>query len=379
MSGGDTPVNPDPDTPVDPDPEPEPDISYPIGYDAYIDFTDIANRVAYSAEQQVWELEGVTVTNDKGASTSDVGDYGGSGYPARFYKSSTVTIEYPGMVELSIECVGLESKYVNGWIDSIADDNVIYAQESGGFVVIQFAEPVDSFTWEVMSAQSRAYRIYVFAEENGDTPVDPEPDQPIYGGAIYVDAQSAYAGDTVIVPVRVDNNPGIVSAKVKVYFDNTLLEFVSAVEGNFSATGYSWGDPDTVQEKGYVIINWCDATKPDSMADLLATLTFKVKDDAVAGFTTLAVEFNCEADVFNAEDKTVYFDAVSGGVDILEAPAVILGDANGDGKVNNRDLGILQQYLNEWEVSVDDKAADVNDDGKVNNRDLGILQRMLNE
>ena len=55
------------------------------------------------------------------------------------------------------------------------------------------------------------------------------------------------------------------------------------------------------------------------------------------------------------------------------------GDANGDGKVNNRDLGMLQQYLNDMEITVDLVALDLNEDGKVNNRDLGLLQRMLNE
>lgn len=60
-------------------------------------------------------------------------------------------------------------------------------------------------------------------------------------------------------------------------------------------------------------------------------------------------------------------------------PTVKPGDANGDGKVNNRDLGLFQQYLNDWEVTMDLAACDVNDDGRVNNRDLGILQQYLNE
>ncbi len=54
------------------------------------------------------------------------------------------------------------------------------------------------------------------------------------------------------------------------------------------------------------------------------------------------------------------------------------GDANGDGRVNNRDLGMLQQYLNEYAVAIDLTAVDVNGDGKVNNRDLGMLQQHLN-
>lgn len=58
---------------------------------------------------------------------------------------------------------------------------------------------------------------------------------------------------------------------------------------------------------------------------------------------------------------------------------IIRGDANGDGKVNNRDLGVLQKYLNELETAIDTKAADMDGNGKVNNRDLGQLQQHLNK
>ena len=60
------------------------------GNSAKIEFTDKANRTVYTAEQQVWEQNGITVTNDKAASTTNVGDYAN---PGRFYKSSAVTIE----------------------------------------------------------------------------------------------------------------------------------------------------------------------------------------------------------------------------------------------------------------------------------------------
>ena len=56
---------------------------------------------------------------------------------------------------------------------------------------------------------------------------------------------------------------------------------------------------------------------------------------------------------------------------------VIPGDANGDGKVNNKDLALLQQYLADWDVAIDTHVADVNDDGKVNNKDLALLQQYL--
>ena len=56
---------------------------------------------------------------------------------------------------------------------------------------------------------------------------------------------------------------------------------------------------------------------------------------------------------------------------------IVLGDADGNGRVNNRDLGLLQRYLNGWDVSVCPQA-DMNGDGTVNNKDLGLLQQALN-
>ena len=61
------------------------------------------------------------------------------------------------------------------------------------------------------------------------------------------------------------------------------------------------------------------------------------------------------------------------------APTTQPGDINNDGKVNNKDLALLQQYLSDWDVTVDTAVADVNDDGKVNNKDLALLQQYLSD
>ena len=65
--------------------------------------------------------------------------------------------------------------------------------------------------------------------------------------------------------------------------------------------------------------------------------------------------------------------------EVPEKPQYIPGDLDGSGKLNNRDLALLQQYLNEWQVVVVEIALDVNSDGKVNNRDLAALQQILNQ
>ena len=65
---------------------------------------------------------------------------------------------------------------------------------------------------------------------------------------------------------------------------------------------------------------------------------------------------------------------------IVEADYII-GDVNGDGRVNNLDLVYLKRYLADWEdypeSTIDLIAADVNGDGKVNNLDRMILTRHL--
>ena len=97
------------------------------------------------------------------------------------------------------------------------------------------------------------------------------------------------------------------------------------------------------------------------------------------GFTAITVEFSCENDMFNAAGETVLFDGVNGGVQVV-APSYLPGDVSDDGRVNNRDLGMLQQYLSDMDVKIANmNACDVTGDGRVNNRDLGVLQQYLSD
>ena len=68
-----------------------------------------------------------------------------------------------------------------------------------------------------------------------------------------------------------------------------------------------------------------------------------------------------------------------GSVDVkYKVSAAMRGDVNGDGKLNMKDLVLLQRYLNNWNVAVVDAASDMNGDGKINMKDYVLLQRLLN-
>lgn len=63
---------------------------------------------------------------------------------------------------------------------------------------------------------------------------------------------------------------------------------------------------------------------------------------------------------------------------VVAAENVVYGDLDGNGKVNNRDLGLMQKHINGSNVDINVTLADVDDNGKINNRDLGLLQQYIN-
>ena len=55
----------------------------------------------------------------------------------------------------------------------------------------------------------------------------------------------------------------------------------------------------------------------------------------------------------------------------------IIGDVNGDGVVNAKDVSTLMKYLAKWNVRIDKEQADVNNDGKINNKDVRELLKNI--
>lgn len=125
---------------------------------ATISFASTAQRTSYSTAQQIWENEGVVFTNSKGSSTSNVGDYSD---PARFYKSSNISVTAPGNITmLEFDCTGLDSKYVSPFID-------LGGVLNNGIVKISLDDPSSTVTYTSLSAQARANSLtvtYVIAD-----------------------------------------------------------------------------------------------------------------------------------------------------------------------------------------------------------------------
>lgn len=58
---------------------------------------------------------------------------------------------------------------------------------------------------------------------------------------------------------------------------------------------------------------------------------------------------------------------------------LVFGDVNSDGAINNKDLALLMQYLNEWDVVITADASDTNADGNIDNKDYALLMQYVNE
>ena len=128
----------------------------PTATSATISFASTANRTEFNASKQVWATDGLTLTNNKAASTSNVADYSN---PARFYASSSITVECARMKSIVFECSS--SSYANALKDSITG---VTASIDGSKVTVTFSTPVNSFTIEKLTAQVRVNRITVNLE-----------------------------------------------------------------------------------------------------------------------------------------------------------------------------------------------------------------------
>ncbi len=128
---------------------------------ATIIFDDASKRIVGTTSQQKWVENGITVTNDKAASTSNVN----TSYvkPIRVYASSSLTVEYPGMTK--IEITANTAAYATVVLNSISNSNATVIKNDK-IVTVTFASAVDSFVIAKLTEQTRLDSITVYATQS---------------------------------------------------------------------------------------------------------------------------------------------------------------------------------------------------------------------
>ena len=126
-----------------------------------LSFSSTANRTSWDTEHQTWEANGITVTNNKGASTSNVADYSN---PARFYKSSQLIVAATGILKIEFTCNS--TSYASVLNSSITAADGVTVAVSGSVVTVTFANPVDSYTiTSLTGGQVRMNSVTVYVAE----------------------------------------------------------------------------------------------------------------------------------------------------------------------------------------------------------------------
>ena len=157
---------------------------------ATLSFADKAQRTSFSTEQQVWEQNGITFTNNKASSTTNVADYAG---PVRLYAKSEVIVEHANtMTQIVFTCGS--SSYATTLKNSIGDA----ATASGSDVTVA----LNSTTFTVaLTAQVRVNSITVTytagGGEGGDTPALPTAEKPVFNP----ESQEFNLGESVTVEI----------------------------------------------------------------------------------------------------------------------------------------------------------------------------------
>jgi hypothetical protein len=124
----------------------------PVLATATLTFDDKAKRTTFTSSQQVWQENGITLTNDKASSTNAVADYA---KPARFYKGSKITVSAPGEIATIIfDCNS--SSYATELKNSIGSTATVSSDK----VTVEVSGS-DSFAVAKLTAQVRMDAITV--------------------------------------------------------------------------------------------------------------------------------------------------------------------------------------------------------------------------
>ena len=198
---------------------------------------------------------------------------------------------------------------------------------------------------------------------------------------ITVSGGAANPGSNVSVDISIANNPGIMAMAFCIQYDSSVFDYVDYAHGYL--TNYTITNHD---EEGIVSFVSVEDYNLRTNGKIL-TLNFHVKATAEDGDYTFKIMNNnpnkygnsLHNSFANASEQYVAVSAVDGVVTVDGDVIFKKGDVNGDGDINNKDLALLMQYVNDWDVEIYLAVADVNADGDINNKDLALLMQYVND
>ena len=222
----------------------------------------------------------------------------------------------------------------------------------------------DSSAYDASAGTWKGYRL-----KSTQEPEPSEPGEDIPENAVLISAEeiAASAGREVRIMLKLSNNPGINSLRLKIAYDPGVFTLVSASDQGIFGRAPTASKSITVNP--YTMVWASDGNTTENGG--LVELVFRVSETAEVG--TKRISLTAEQ-VFNQAEEVVAVAAKDISVNVRKfAP----GDANGDGEIDLRDATRLLQYFADWDVTVEKDAADVNGDGEIDLRDATRLLQYL--
>lgn len=186
-----------------------------------------------------------------------------------------------------------------------------------------------------------------------------------------ITSANVLAGENFDLDLTISNNPGITALQVSIEFDTSSIEMTGiehkGLFSNPSTCSNTFNSPFKV--------SWYSQNSNNETENgVLATLHFHALDTAQNGDYPITVSYD-EDNVFNSSFDNVYFSTENATVTVRDC---LYGDVNRDGKINMKDIVLLQKHLNGYDDAYDSKAADVYFDNTINMKDIVLLQQYLN-
>lgn len=222
----------------------------------------------------------------------------------------------------------------------------------------------DSSAYDASAGTWNGYRL-----KSTQEPEPSEPGEDIPENAVLISAEeiAASAGREVRIMLKLSNNPGINSLRLKIAYDPGVFTLVSASDQGIFGRAPTSSKNITVNP--YTMVWASDGNTMENGG--LVELVFRVSETAEVGTKRIALTAE---QVFNQAEEVVAVAAKDISVNVRKfAP----GDANGDGEIDLRDATRLLQYFADWDVTVEKDAADVNGDGEIDLRDATRLLQYL--
>ena len=238
-------------------------VGEPEEVEATLSFANKAQRTSFSSTQQVWEQNGITLTNDKASAQSNVGDYAN---PARFYAASSISITAPGNItKIVFTCS--EDKYATVLATSIGETS------SGTKVTATLDGESNTFSIASLSAQVQMSSLTVTYLSDPELTLTNYTTTPSGCPEIEV-AENAYVTSAssqsvkVNVPVKAND------------FANDMTITAAVEDGNFSVANVS-----AVADGVCTVTLAYKPTASNTTESATVTLTAKADDNEVTSTT----------------------------------------------------------------------------------------------